>query len=213
MGSFASGLMPTTIGHHPMSSEKCMSCVEKHWLLYSTVIFKLEIKPLWHKHMQLLWFSFTTGSVAKSRQPRSALKLCSLWLVRLRSGWVSLPDGCNILADTKAISDRPSLGPSGCALTECPTPTGCLQWQNINKASPAALQHVNYQAGRQTHIYRHITNTQTDAVIQLLLYDVSAGGSELVAIIWILRSYDVMPRSQGDTHRFWFPPAISQHVS
>lgn len=129
--------------------------------------------------MQSQRFSFTTGSVAKSRRHRSALMLCSLWLVRLRSGWVSLPDGCKILADTKAISDRPSLGPSGCALTERPTPTGCLQWQNTNKPSPAALQHVNNQAGRQTHIYTYITNTQTGAVIQPPLYDVSSGGSEL----------------------------------
>lgn len=129
--------------------------------------------------MQSLRFTFTTRSVAKSRRHRSALMLCSLRLVRLRSGWVSLPDGCNILADTKAISDRPSLGPSGCALTECPTPTGCLQWQNTNKPSPAALQHVNYQAGRQTHIYTYITNTQTGCVIQPPLYDVSSGGSEL----------------------------------
>lgn len=122
---------------------------------------------------------FVVWFCGKSRRQRSAPMLCSLWLVRLRSGWVSLPDGCNILADTKAISDRPSLGPSGCALTECPTPTGCLQWQNTNKPSPAALQHVNYQAGRQTRIYTYITNTQTGAVIQPPLYDVSTGGSEL----------------------------------
>lgn len=38
-------------------------------------------------------------SVAKSRRRSSALVLCSLWLVRLHSDWVSLPDGRNILAD------------------------------------------------------------------------------------------------------------------
>lgn len=136
--------------------------------------------------------------MAKSRQRSSTLVLCSLWLVRLRSDWVSLPDGCNILAD-QGHQRRAKFGSFRLCLDRVSSPHSLPSAAEHKQAFPCcftACQLSSIQADPHTHYHKHADRR---SVIQLLLYGMSAGRSEIhkhtcipvVATISFLRSTDL----------------------